>query len=70
MTSLTRTSIVLADRFSGALRATELIVATNIAMIRIFETSIFNLKEKICRELAHFKHMISYVFLCLPDCLC
>ena len=61
MTSLTRTSIVLADGFNGALRATELIVATNIAMIRIFETSIFNLKGKICPELVHFKHMVFFV---------
>jgi len=46
MTSLTRTSIVLADGFNGALRATELNVATNMAMIRILETSIVNLKKK------------------------
>ena len=62
MTSLTRTSIVLADGFNGALRATELIVATNIAMTRIFETSISNLKEKICQGLVHFKHMVFSVY--------
>ena len=53
---------MLADGFNGALRATELIVATNTAMIRIFETSIFNLKEKICQELVHFKYMVFSVY--------
>ena len=43
-----------ADGFIGALRATEFSVATNMAMIRILETSIFNLKKKICQELVHF----------------
>ena len=46
MTSLTRTSIVLADGFSGTLRATEFSVATNMPMIRTLETSIVNLKKK------------------------
>ena len=43
---MTRTSTVLGDDCSGALRASELNVATIMAAIKTFETSIFNLKKK------------------------